>query len=430
MEKFFKLKENKTNIRTEIIAGITTFMTMAYIIFVNPDILSTTGMDKGAVMTATIVSAGLTTILMGLLTNYPFALASGMGLNAFFAFVVASQYGWQAALGAVFISGVIFTILAVTRAIEYVDAAVPTTLKRAVAAGIGLFIAYIGLQSGGIIVPSDATQVTLGKLTEPGPLLTLIGILIIALLMARKVRGAILIGILLTTVVSFFMGIKELPTGLGDIFGMPASLAPIAGQLDLRAALSIPFFVIFSFLFVDVFDTMGTLLGTGARAGFLDEKGRLPRVNRAMLADAIGTMGGALLGTSTVTTYVESTAGVSEGGRTGLTSIVTGLLFFLSLFLAPLAGLVPAQATAPALVIVGVLMVGGVMKIDFDDFTEALPAFLTIIFMPLAYSIADGIAFGFIAYPVVKLVAGKWKEVHWLVYLLAVVALVHFFYPA
>ncbi len=317
-----------------------------------------------------------------------------------------------------------------TRAIEYVDAAVPTTLKRAVAAGIGLFIAYIGLQSGGIIVPSDATQVTLGKLTEPGPLLTLIGILIIALLMARKVRGAILIGILLTTVVSFFMGIKELPTGLGDIFGMPASLAPIAGQLDLRAALSIPFFVIFSFLFVDVFDTMGTLLGTGARAGFLDEKGRLPRVNRAMLADAIGTMGGALLGTSTVTTYVESTAGVSEGGRTGLTSIVTGLLFFLSLFLAPLAGLVPAQATAPALVIVGVLMVGGVMKIDFDDFTEALPAFLTIIFMPLAYSIADGIAFGFIAYPVVKLVAGKWKEVHWLVYLLAVVALVHFFYPA
>ncbi len=430
MEKFFKLKENKTNIRTEIIAGITTFMTMAYIIFVNPDILSTTGMDKGAVMTATIVSAGLTTILMGLLTNYPFALASGMGLNAFFAFVVASQYGWQAALGAVFISGVIFTILAVTRAIEYVDAAVPTTLKRAVAAGIGLFIAYIGLQSGGIIVPDEATQVTLGKLTEPGPLLTLIGILIIALLMARKVRGAILIGILLTTVVSFFMGIKELPTGLGDIFGMPASLAPIAGQLDLRAALSIPFFVIFSFIFVDVFDTMGTLLGTGSRAGFLDEKGRLPRVNRAMLADAIGTMGGALLGTSTVTTYVESTAGVSEGGRTGLTSIVTGLLFFLSLFLAPLAGLVPAQATAPALVIVGVLMVGGVMKIDFDDFTEALPAFLTIIFMPLAYSIADGIAFGFIAYPVVKLVAGKWKEVHWLVYLLAVVALVHFFYPA
>lgn len=429
MEKFFKLKENNTNVRTEIIAGITTFMTMAYIIFVNPDILSTTGMDKGAVMTATIVSAGLTTILMGLMTNYPFALASGMGLNAFFAFVIAPQYGWQAALGAVLISGIVFIILSVTGAIGYIDAAVPTTLKRAVAAGIGLFIAYIGLQSGGIIVSDEATQVALGDLTQPGPLLTLIGILIISVLMARRVRGAILIGILLTTVVSFFMGIKELPSGIGDIFGLPASLAPIALKLDPKAILSVPFFVIFSFLFVDVFDTMGTLLGTGARAGFLDEKGRLPRVNRAMLADAIGTVGGALLGTSTVTTYVESTAGVSEGGRTGLTSIVTGVLLLLTLFLAPLAGLIPSEATAPALVIVGVLMVGGVMKIDFDDFTEAFPAFLTIIFMPLAYSIADGIAFGFIAYPVVKLVAGKGKEVHWLVYLLAVVALIHFFYP-
>ncbi|NLA12087.1 MAG: NCS2 family permease [Firmicutes bacterium] len=428
MDRLFKLSANQTNVRTEIIAGITTFMTMAYIIFVNPDILSSTGMDKGAVMTATIIAAGFTTILMGLLTNYPFALASGMGLNAFFAFVVATQYGWQAALGAVFISGVIFTILAVTRAIEYIDAAVPTTLKRAVAAGIGLFIAYIGLQNGGIIVADPATQLTLGNLTEPGPALTLIGLLITAILMARGVRGAILIGILLTTVVSFFMGLSALPQGLGDIFGMPAPLAPIALKLDLKAAFSIPFFVIFSFLFVDVFDTMGTLLGTGARAGFLDEKGRLPRVNRAMLADAIGTMGGALLGTSTVTTYVESTAGVSEGGRTGLTSIVTGLLFFLALFIAPLAGLVPTQATAPALVIVGVLMVGGVMQINFDDFTEALPAFLTIIFMPLAYSIADGIAFGFIAYPVVKVVAGKYREVHWLVYLLAAVALIHFFW--
>ena len=426
--KFFKLKENHTNVRTEIIAGITTFMTMAYIIFVNPDILSTTGMDKGAVMTATILSAGLTTILMGLVTNYPFALASGMGLNAFFAFVVAPQYGWQAALGAVFVSGIVFLLLSVTRAIGYIDAAVPTTLKRAVSAGIGLFIAYIGLQNGGIIVADEATQVTLGDLTQPGPLLTLIGLLIITILMARKVKGAILIGILLTTVVSFFMGIKEVPTGIGDIIGLPASLAPIALKLDLKAYLAVPFFIIFSFLFVDVFDTMGTLLGTASRAGFLDEKGRLPRVNQAMLVDAIGTVGGALLGTSTVTTYVESTAGVSEGGRTGLTSVVTGVLLLLTLFLAPLAGLIPSQATAPALIIVGVLMVGGIMKINFDDFTEALPAFLTIIFMPLAYSIADGIAFGFIAYPVVKLVAGKGKEVHWLVYILAVVALIHFFF--
>jgi len=430
--KFFKLDESNTNIRTEAIAGITTFMTMAYIIFVNPDILGDAGMEQGAVMTATILTAGITTIIMGLLTNYPFAMASGMGLNAFFAYVVAAEYGWQAALGAVFISGIVFAILAITGGIRFIDIAVPTTLKRAVAAGIGLFIAFIGLQNGGIIVGYEGTQVTLGELTEAGPLLAMIGILITAILMARRIKGAILLGILLTTVVSFFMGIQAFPTGLGDIFGAPASLSPILGELDLSmatGALSIPFFVIFSFVFVDVFDTMGTLLGTGARAGFLDEEGRLPKVRNAMLADSIGTVGGAVLGTSTVTTYVESTAGISEGGRTGLTSIVTGVIFLLTLFLAPLAGLVPPEATAPALVIVGVLMVGSVTSIDFEDFTEAFPAFLTIIFMPLAYSIADGIAFGFIAYPVVKLVAGRGSEVHWLVYILALISLFHFFYP-
>ncbi len=429
MENFFKFKEHNTNTKTEITAGVTTFMTMAYIIFVNPDILSAAGMDFGAVMTATIIAAGVTTILMGLLTNYPFALASGMGLNAFFAFVVAAQYGWQAALGAVFISGIVFLILAVTGLVSHFDAAVPSSLKHAVAAGIGLFIAYIGLQNAGIIVGYEATQVTLGDLTAPGPLLALIGLLIISILMARKVRGAILLGILLTTVVSFIMGIQPVPTGLGDIFGPPASLAPILFQFDLRATFAIPIFVIFSFVFVDVFDTMGTLLGTGARAGFLDDKGRLPKVNKAMLADAVGTMGGAIIGTSTVTTYIESTAGISEGGRTGFTSIVVGILFFLTLFLAPLAGLVPPEATAPALVIVGVLMMGSVMKVNFDDFTEALPAFLTIIFMPLAYSIADGIAFGFIAFPLVKVVSGKFDQVHWLLYFLAAISLLHFFGP-
>jgi len=429
MEKLFKFNENNTNYKTEVTAGATTFMTMAYIIFVNPDILSAAGMPFGAVMTATIIAAGLTTILMGLLTNYPFALASGMGLNAFFAFVVAAQYGWQAALGAVFVSGVVFLILAVTGAVTYIDAAVPGSLKNAVAAGIGLFIAFIGLQNAGIIVAYEATQVTLGDLTAPGPALSLIGLLIIAVLMARRVKGAILIGILLTTVVSFIMGIQPLPSGLGDIFGPPASLSPILFQLDLRATLAIPFFVIFSFVFVDVFDTMGTLLGTGARAGYLDDKGRLPKVNKAMLADAVGTMGGALMGTSTVTTYIESTAGISEGGRTGFTSIVVGILFLLTLFLAPLAGLVPGEATAPALIVVGVMMMASVMKVDFNDFTEAMPAFLTMIFMPLAYSIADGIAFGFVAFPLVKLAAGKGKEVHWLLYVLALVALIHFFWP-
>lgn len=403
-------------------------MTMAYIVFVNPAILSMAGMDFGAVMTATVIAAGVTTILMGLLTNYPFALASGMGLNAFFTFVVAAQYGWQAALGAVFISGIVFLILAVSGAIAYIDAAIPRSLKSAVAAGIGLFIAFIGLQNAGIIVAYEATQVTLGDLTTPGTMLALIGLLIISVLMARKVRGAILIGILLTTVVSFIMGFQPLPTGLGDIIGLPSSIAPTFMQLDLRAALAIPFFVIFSFLFVDVFDTMGTLLGTGERAGYLDKEGRLPKVNKAMLVDAIGTAGGSLLGTSTVTTYIESTAGISEGGRTGFTSVITGILFFLMLFLAPLAGLVPAEATAPALIIVGVMMMASVMKINFEDFTEALPASLTIIIMPLAYSIADGIAAGFVLFPLVKAVTGEAKKVHWLLYVLALVALIHFFW--
>jgi len=429
MKKFFRFDERKTNYKTEIAAGATTFMTMAYIIFVNPFILSAAGMDFGSVMTATIISAGITTILMGLITNYPFALASGMGLNAFFAYVVAAEFGWQATLGAVFIAGIAFFVLAVSGLTKHIDAVVPVSLKSAVAAGIGLFIAFIGLQNAGIIVANETTQVTLGDLGAPGPLLSLIGIAIIAVLMARKVKGAILIGILLTTVVSFAMGVQEMPTRLRDVFGPPASLAPILMEFDFRAALSIPFFVIFSFMFVDVFDTMGTLLGIGARAGFLDKDGRLPKINRAMLVDSIGTVGGAILGTSTVTTYIESTAGIAEGGRTGFSSVVTGVLFFMTLFLAPLAGLIPAEATAPALVIIGVLMVGAVMKIDFNDFTEALPAFLTMVLMPLAQSIADGIALGFIAFPFVKVVAGRSKEVHWLLYVLAAISLVHFFWP-
>lgn len=428
MDGFFRLRENKTNVQTEIIAGITTFMTMAYIIFVNPNILSAAGMDFGAVMTATALAAGITTILMGLVTNYPFALASGMGLNAFFAFVVAPIAGWQVALGAVFISGIVFFILSVLRIIDMIDFAVPVSLKRAISAGIGLFIAFIGLQGAGVIVGSPATQVTLGDLNTPGVMLSLIGLAIIAILMARRVKGAILLGILITTVIGMFMGVASIPAGIGDIIGRPASLLPVFGQLDIRGALGLGFMLVFAFVFVDVFDTMGTLMGTAARAGFLDKEGRLPKIKNAMIVDAIGTTGGALLGTSTVTTYVESTAGISEGGRTGLTSIVTGVLFLLALFLAPLAGLVPPQATAPALIIVGVLMVGAVTGIDFDDFTEAFPAFLTLLFMPLAFSIADGIAIGFLAYPIVKAVSGRAREVHWFVYVLAVVSFIHFFF--
>lgn len=446
MENFFKLKEHNTNVKTEIIAGITTFMTMAYIIFVNPDILSATGMDKPALVTATIVAAGITTILMGLVTNYPFALASGMGLNAFFAFTVAPQHGWEAALGAVFISGVVFFLLAIFGVIGQIDKAVPRSLKRAVAAGIGLFIALIGLVNAGIIIPAGIPMenlepfgpgtfvllgtppVALGDLTSAAPALAAIGLIITALLMALKVKGAILLGIIITTIIGMFNGVSHTPAALSDIVGRPNSLAPIAFQLDIPGALSLGFMVIFALVFVDLFDTMGTLMGTGARAGFLDKDGCLPKVKNAMFVDAIGTMGGALMGTSTVTTYVESTAGISEGGRTGLTSVVTGILFLLALFFTPLAGIVPAAATAPALVIVGILMMGAVTDIDFNDFTEAFPAFLAIAVMPFTYSIAHGIAAGFLAYPIVKVASGKAKEVHWFVYILAIVSLIHFIF--
>lgn len=422
LERIFKLKEHQTNVRTEVIAGITTFMTMAYIIFVNPLILSDAGMDQGAVTTATILAAAITTFLMGVYVNYPFALASGMGLNAFFAYTVAANYGWQAALGAVFISGIVFLILAVTNAITYIDKAVPLVVKRGVAAAIGLFIALIGLRNAGIVVDHPSTLVTLGDVTAKGPLLAIIGLAITAILMALRVRGAILIGILITTIIGIPMGVTEFQ----GIFGLPASLSPIFLEMDLAGALKTGFFVIFSLLFVDVFDTMGTLLGTGAKAGFLDKKGQLPKVKEAMIVDAFGTMAGAVLGTSTVTTYVESSAGIAEGGRTGLTSVVVSILFIAFLFLTPLSQSIPGAATAPALVIVGVLMMGAIKDVDFDDFTEAFPAFIIMAFMAFTGSIANGIAAGFIAYVIAKAAAGRTKEVHWLMYVLSIIAILHF----
>ncbi len=459
LQKFFKLKEHGTNVRTEIIAGVTTFMTMAYIIFVNPDILSAaidTPNAFNAIMTATILAAAFTTILMGFVTNYPFALASGMGLNAFFAFSVVIGMGasWQAALGAVVISGIVFFVLAVTGIIDWIDAAVPGSLKKAVAAGIGLFIALIGLSNAGIIVQGQGTILGLGEVATPPVFLALLGLVITAILMAARVRGGILLGILITTVLGWFFPsaaayeagapfigwffgtgtatVTPIPTGIGDFVSLDigknfTALSEIAFKLDFAGALKLGFITIFSLVFVDLFDTMGTVLGTGARAGFLDEKGRLPKIKQAMMVDAFGTVFGALLGTSTITTYVESTAGVSEGGRTGLTAVVVGILFLLALFFTPLAGMVPGVATAPALIIVGVLMMGAITGINFDDFTEAFPAFLTIAFMPFAYSIASGIAIGFISYPIVKLVSGKGKELNWFIYILALISLVHFF---
>lgn len=422
LERLFKLKEHGTDVRTEVIAGITTFMTMAYILFVNPDILSATGMPFGAVMTATALSAGITTILAGLMANYPYALASGMGLNAFFAFVVAAEAGWEKALGAVFLSGVIFLILAVTGAINVLDAAMPQTLKRAVGVGIGLFITLIGLINAGIIQGDPATLITRGNFADKGTALALIGLLITAVLVAKGVKGSILLGILITTVIGIPMGVTQIS---GSIIGKPASLAPIALKMDIKGALSLGFMTIFSFWFVDVFDTVGTLMGTASRAGMLDENGQLPKIKQMMTVDAIGTCLGAALGTSTVTTYVESSAGIAEGGRTGLTAVVVGVLFLVSLIFAPLAGMIPSQATAPALIIVGVLMMGSVQYIDWFDFSEAFPAFITIVMMPFAYSISDGISAGFISYVAVKLLAGKAKEIHWLVYILAAISVIH-----
>lgn len=459
LEKQFKLKEHGTNPRTEIVAGITTFMTMAYIIFVNPDILSLvvdTPNAFAAIMTATILAAAFTTILMGFVTNYPFALASGMGLNAFFAFSVVMGIGasWQAALGAVVVSGIVFFVLAVTGIVDWMDRAIPGSLKKAVAAGIGLFIALIGLINSGIIVGDPATTVALGDLVSPPVLLALIGLVITAVLMAAKVRGSILLGILITTVLGWFFSspeahaggapligwffgtdtatVTQIPTGIKSFIDLNIgnnfkALGEIAFKFDFLAALKLGFVTIFTLVFVDLFDTMGTVLGTGARAGFLDEKGRLPKIKQVMMVDAFGTVFGALMGTSTVTTYVESTAGVSEGGRTGLTAVVTGILFLLALFFTPLALMIPSAATAPALIIVGVLMMGAITGINFEDFTEALPAFLTISFMPFSYSIASGIAIGFISYPIVKLVSGRSKEVNWFVYILAAISLIHFF---
>jgi len=426
LNNFFKLEENNTNVKTEVIAGLTTFMTMAYIIFVNPNLLGAAGMDEGAVMTATILTASLASILMAFLTNYPFALASGMGLNAFFAFTIAPEVGWQGALAMVFISGVMFLILALSGLITKIDEVIPTVLKRSVAVGIGLFIALIGFKNSGIVVEDPETLVTLGNLTDPSVTVAIFGLIVTIILMARGVRGAILLGIVFATIYSFVIGVQPAPTAVSNFIGMPNSIGPIFFELDFAAVTQLGIMTIFALVFVDLFDTMGTLLGTGAKAGYLDENGNLPKVKNAMIADAFATMGGAFLGTSTVTTYVESTAGISEGGRTGLTSLVVGILFLLALFLAPFAGLVLEEATAPALIMVGVLMMSAINYIDFSEYTEALPAFAVISVMPFTFSIAHGIAVGFIAYPIVKVFAGKKDEVHWVMYILGAVSIVHF----
>ncbi len=428
-EKIFRLKEKKTNVKTEIMAGITTFMTMSYILAVNPQILGDAGMNKGAVFTATIIASIIAILIMALYANLPFALAPGMGLNAFFTYTVVMTMGksWEFALAAVFIEGIIFVFLTFFNVREAIFNAIPRSLKTAVSVGIGLFISLIGLLNSTVIVKNDV-GLGLGNLVSKESFIFFIGLLIMAVLTARKTKGALLIGIVISTIIALFTGVSKLPEG--GIIQLPPSLSPIAFKLDFSSIFSLEMFsVVFAFLFVDLFDTIGTLTGVATKAKMLDENGQLPNAGRALFADSIGTTLGALLGTSTVTTFVESATGVAEGGRTGLTALSTGFCFFLSIFFYPLITIIPAQATAAALVMVGLFMIDSIVDINFGDFTESFPAFMTIIMMPFAYSIAEGIAFGMISYASVKLLTGKGKEVSPLVYVLALVFLLRYLLP-
>jgi len=411
VEQLFKLKQHGTTVKTEVMAGITTFMTMAYILAVNPGILSAANMPAGGVFTATALASMIATLLMALLANLPIALAPGMGLNAFFAFtvVLGMGYSWQLALTAVFVEGIIFVLMSFFNIREAIVKSIPKNIKNAVSVGIGLFIAFIGLQNAGIIVNNDATLVGLGDVTKGTALVALIGLVLTGVLLALKVKGALLIGIIATTIIGIPFGVTSIPKGWSPV---SAPAAPLFFQFDFSKLFSIDFLVVlFTFLFVDIFDTVGTLVGVTTQAGLSDKDGNIPKVKQALMADAIGTVAGAALGTSTVTSYVESASGVAEGGRTGLTSLTTAVLFGLALFLSPLFLLVPGAATAPALILVGLFMLSPVKEIDLSDFTEAIPAFLTIIMMPLSYSIAEGLVFGIMSYIFLKAITGKVKEI-------------------
>lgn len=416
MNNFFELEKNKTDIRTEIIAGVTTFMTMAYILAVNPLILSDTGMDAGGVFTATALSAAIATLVMALYAKYPFGLAPGMGLNAFFAYTVVlgdMNKPWQFALTAILIEGLIFIILSLLNVREAIFNSIPKNLKSAVSVGIGLFVAFLGLDGAGIITSGDGTLLSLGDLTSGSALVAIFGIIFTGFLFIKDVKGALLFGIILSTIIGIPLGVTQLPENFSFFVSLPPSVKPVAFQfVSLKEILSWDMLiVVFTFLFVDIFDTVGTLAGVAAKADMLDEDGKLPRVDKALTADAVGTIAGAFLGTSTVTTFVESASGVAAGGRTGLTALSTAVMFLISLFFAPVFTMIPAAATAPALVVVGLFMMSPVTEIDFEDYTEAIPAFLTIIMMPFSNSIAEGIVFGMISYVLLKVVSGKYKDV-------------------
>ena len=425
LEKIFKLSENNTNVKTEVTAGITTFMTMAYILVVNPMILSASGMDQGAVFVATALSAAISTFFMGILANYPIGLAPGMGLNVFFANTIVLQmgYSWQFALMAVFIEGIIFILLTVTNLREKIIECIPMNLKFAVTAGVGLFIAYVGLSNASVVVDG-----ALGNIHDPLVILTLVGLLITGVLVAKNVKGALLISIASISIIGMVLKLVALPTGIVSL-DIP-SLKPVFLQLfsvDKSQIFSLDMvIVVFTLLFVDLFDTVGCLVGVAEKGNLLDEKGNIPRAKEAMLSDAIGTTVGALLGTSTVTAFVESASGVGEGGRTGLTAITTGFLFLISLFFAPLFAAIPTQATSAVLIIVGVMMAESFNKIDFSDFTNAIPAFITFLFMPLMNSIGDGIIFGILSYTILKLLTNKRDEINVSMIVLSILFIIKF----
>ena len=426
LEKLFGFDRNVTRVRTEILAGITTFLTMAYILAVNPNILSATGMDKGALFTTTVVASAFATLLMAFYAKLPFGLAPGMGLNAFFAYTVCLTMGytWQFALTAVLIEGIIFILLTVTNLREKIVDAIPVTLKNAIGAGIGLFISFIGLQNAGIIVNNDATLISMGNITSGPALLGVIGLVVTSLLLVKGVRGALLFGILITTLIGIPMGI----TKFDGIFSTPPSIEPIFWQFEWHNIFTKEMIVVvFTFLFVDMFDTIGTLVGVTTKAGMMDKNGKIPHLKQAFMVDAIGTTAGAMLGTSTITTFVESASGVGEGGRSGLTSFVVAVCFLLSLFFAPFFLSVPGAATAPVLILVGLMMMSSVLKVNFSDYSEAIPAFICIIFMPLAYSISDGIVLGMISYVLINLLTGKYKKLTIGMYILAAIFVLKFF---
>lgn len=422
IEKYFGIDGNNTTIKTEFLAGITTFLTMAYIIFVNPDMLAKAGMDKGAVFVATCLASAIGCFLMGFLARLPVALAPGMGLNAFFTFTVVLGMGksWQVALGAVFISGLIFVLISVFKLREWIINAIPYTLKQGIVAGIGAFLAFIALKSSGIIVASPATFVTMGKLTEFGPVMAILSFFLIVVFVQRKVPAAVMLSILIVTVISLIAG----QTQYTGIVSAPPSIAPTFMQLDIAGALDVSMVsVIFAFLFVVLFDTSGTLIGVTKKAGLMQADGKIPNLGKALFADSAAAVAGSVLGTSSVTSYVESTAGVAAGGRTGLTAVVVGLLFLLALFFAPLAGMIPAYATAGAIFYVAVLMLFTLSEVDWNDLTEASPVAVVLLMTPLTFSIADGLALGFVTYTIAKVVSGRYSEVNAAVWVLTVILL-------